>query len=45
MKKFGTPIGAWPGSDSEKVGLAADGTPVPAVVVVVVVVFGLLCAR
>jgi hypothetical protein len=29
MKKFGTPIGAGPGSDSEKDGLAADGTPLP----------------
>jgi hypothetical protein len=29
MKKFGTPIGAGPGSASEKVGLVADGTPLP----------------
>jgi hypothetical protein len=29
MKKFGTPIGAGPGNDSEKVGLAAVGTPSP----------------
>jgi hypothetical protein len=29
MKKFGTPIGAGPGSESEKVGLVADGTPLP----------------
>jgi hypothetical protein len=29
MKKFGTPIGAGPGSDSEKVGLVAAGTPLP----------------
>ncbi len=29
MKKFGTPIGAGPGSDSEKVGLLAEGTPLP----------------
>ena len=29
MKKFGTPIGAGPGSDSEKLGLAAVGTPFP----------------
>jgi len=29
MKKLGTPIGAGPGSDSEYVGLAADGTPLP----------------
>jgi hypothetical protein len=29
MKKFGTPIGAGPGSDSEKVGLLAAGTPLP----------------
>lgn len=29
MKKFGTPIGAGPGSDSEYVGLLADGTPLP----------------
>jgi hypothetical protein len=28
MKKFGTPIGAAPGSDSEYVGLAGVGTPV-----------------
>jgi hypothetical protein len=27
MKKFGTPIGAGPGSANEKVGLAAVGTP------------------
>src|SRR5579884_2073781 len=27
MKKFGTPIGAAPGSEKEKVGLAAVGTP------------------
>jgi hypothetical protein len=29
MKKFGTPIGAGPGSESEKVGLVAEGTPLP----------------
>lgn len=29
MKKFGTPIGAGPGSDSEKVGLLVPGTPFP----------------
>ena len=29
MKKLGTPIGAGPGSDSEKLGLAAVGTPLP----------------
>jgi hypothetical protein len=29
MKKFGTPIGAGPGSESEKDGLEADGTPLP----------------
>lgn len=29
MKKFGTPIGAGPGSDSEKLGLRAVGTPLP----------------
>ena len=29
MKKLGTPIGAGPGSDSEKVGLLAAGTPLP----------------
>ena len=29
MKKFGTPIGAGPGSESENVGLVADGTPLP----------------
>jgi hypothetical protein len=29
MKKFGTPIGAGPGSESEKVGLLAAGTPLP----------------
>jgi hypothetical protein len=29
MKKFGTPIGAGPGSDSENVGLLALGTPMP----------------
>ena len=29
MKKFGTPIGAGPGSESEKVGLVAAGTPLP----------------
>src|ERR1700742_1712691 len=29
MKKFGTPIGAAPGSACEKVGLAAVGTPSP----------------
>jgi hypothetical protein len=27
MKKFGTPIGAGPGSEKEKVGLAGVGTP------------------
>jgi len=27
MKKFGTPIGAGPGSDSENVGFEAVGTP------------------
>jgi hypothetical protein len=27
MKKFGTPIGAGPGSASENVGFPADGTP------------------
>ena len=29
MKKFGTPIGAGPGSDRENVGFWADGTPLP----------------
>jgi hypothetical protein len=29
MKKFGTPIGAGPGSDSEKVGFEVLGTPLP----------------
>ena len=29
MKKLGTPIGAGPGSESENVGLAGDGTPLP----------------
>jgi hypothetical protein len=29
MKKFGTPIGAGPGSDSENVGLFGEGTPFP----------------
>ncbi|MGI9184965.1 MAG: hypothetical protein ACR2GZ_08375 [Solirubrobacteraceae bacterium] len=29
MKKFGTPIGAAPGSESEKVGLLVPGTPLP----------------
>src|SRR2546423_13537458 len=29
MKKLGTPIGAGPGSESEKVGLDAWGTPLP----------------
>src|SRR5665213_182359 len=29
MKKFGTPIGAGPGSDSENVGFLAEGTPLP----------------
>lgn len=29
MKKFGTPIGAGPGSANEKVGFAAVGTPGP----------------
>lgn len=29
MKKLGTPIGAGPGSESEKLGLEADGTPLP----------------
>src|ERR1035437_8453510 len=29
MKKFGTPIGAGPGSESENVGVVADGTPLP----------------
>jgi hypothetical protein len=30
MKKFGTPIGAGPGSENEKVGLAGVGTsPAP----------------
>lgn len=29
MKKFGTPIGAGPGSDSEKLGFDGDGTPLP----------------
>src|ERR1019366_4316372 len=29
MKKFGTPIGAGPGSESENDGLVADGTPLP----------------
>lgn len=29
MKKFGTPIGAGPGVDSEKVGFVAVGTPLP----------------
>jgi hypothetical protein len=44
MKKFGTPIGAGPGSDSENVGFEVLGTPLPvgslvAGVVVVVVFF------
>jgi hypothetical protein len=43
MKKFGTPIGAGPGSDSEKVGFEVLGTPLPvgslAAGVVVLVVF------
>jgi hypothetical protein len=29
MKKLGTPIGAGPGSDSEKDGFEAEGTPLP----------------
>jgi hypothetical protein len=29
MKKLGTPIGAGPGSESEKVGLLVPGTPLP----------------
>jgi len=29
MKKFGTPIGAGPGSESEKLGFDAVGTPFP----------------
>ena len=29
MKKFGTPIGAGPGSESENVGLEDFGTPLP----------------
>lgn len=29
MKKFGTPIGAGPGVESEKVGFEGAGTPVP----------------
>jgi hypothetical protein len=29
MKKLGTPIGAGPGSESEKVGFDAWGTPFP----------------
>ena len=29
MKKFGTPIGAGPGSENENVGLLANGTPAP----------------
>jgi hypothetical protein len=29
MKKLGTPIGAGPGSDSEKVGFDGFGTPLP----------------
>lgn len=29
MKKFGTPIGAGPGSDSENVGFEVVGTPLP----------------
>ena len=29
MKKFGTPIGDGPGSESENVGLPAVGTPLP----------------
>ena len=29
MKKLGTPIGAGPGRESEKVGLLGDGTPLP----------------
>src|SRR6202012_5124181 len=49
MKKLGTPIGAGPGSDSEKVGLVADGTPLPVgrlpvVELVLVVVFFLALA-
>jgi len=48
MKKFGTPIGAGPGSDSENVGFEVLGTPLPVgslaagVVVLVVFFFGLL---
>jgi hypothetical protein len=44
MKKFGTPIGAGPGSDSENVGLVAEGTPLPvgSLVVGVLEVCGLL---
>lgn len=29
MKKFGTPIGAGPGVESEKVGFEGAGTPLP----------------
>src|ERR1019366_8374995 len=29
MKKFGTPIGAGPGSESENAGLCTDGKPLP----------------
>jgi hypothetical protein len=29
MKKFGTPIGDWPGSDSEKVGFDVFGAALP----------------
>jgi hypothetical protein len=29
MKKFGTPIGAGPGRESEKDGFDAEGTPLP----------------
>jgi hypothetical protein len=48
MKKFGTPIGAGPGSDSENVGFEVLGTPLPlgslaaGVVVLVVFFFALL---
>jgi hypothetical protein len=48
MKKFGTPIGAGPGSDSENVGFEVLGTPLPVgslvagVVVLVVFFFALL---
>ena len=45
MKKFGTPIGAGPGSENEKVGLLANGTPAPVGPLGVVGFFLVLAAR